>query len=81
MYEPDELVRLAEAYAAAKGRALSTISIKIFGRSHDKLFTRLRAGCGCNTTTAQQASRWFDQHWPEDLPWPLAAPRNTDAVV
>jgi hypothetical protein len=71
MYKIDDLLRLAEAYASVRGVSLYTLSRRIFGPQNSATLPRLAKGHGCNVATAAQASRWFDENWPADLPWPL----------
>lgn len=69
----DDLVRLANAYGAAQGLSLSTVST--YAAKDGKFFARLEAGAGCTLRRADQLLRWFDAHWPADLEWPADVPR------
>jgi hypothetical protein len=68
MYSTAELVVLAQAYIA-----WADISISRMGElaaNNDKLFHRLFAGLDCYASSAERASRWFHENWPDQLPWP-----------
>ena len=67
----DEILILAQAYAAHSGRTLSGVGAMSCGNA--KVFTRLAQGRGANITTVERAYRWFEANWPKDAPWPLAA--------
>jgi hypothetical protein len=62
------LIQLASALAAHLDRSEQTLSKWIVG--HGRLFQRLRAGQGCNLSTAESVLAWFDKNWPADLAWP-----------
>ncbi|MBN7785173.1 hypothetical protein JYP51_09600 [Ponticoccus gilvus] len=70
----EDLVTLAERYALHVDRSEQTISNWITG-THARLFTRLRAGLGCNAKTLTKAFQWFSDNWPDDLAWPSDIPR------
>lgn len=78
MSEPDPLLLLAERYAAHVQRSLAVVARR--AGSHERLFTRMRAGAGCNTRTYGQVWAWFDRNWPEDLEWPAGLPRTARAA-
>lgn len=67
------LVRLVEVLAPFIDRSEATISQKFSPNA--RLFSRLRAGLGCNIQTYEKAFRWFSDNWPEDLEWPSDVPR------
>lgn len=77
----DTLIRLARAYAAAKGRgdglALSGISTKIF--NDGKTLDRIAAGGDLVTGSYERAIKWFSENWPEDLEWPSDVARPVAA--
>ena len=68
MYTVSELCELARHYMAHTGMTASRLSI--LAAQHNRLFERLLEGYDCRATFAERASRWFDNHWPDDLPWP-----------
>lgn len=76
MYSVAELRKLAYRYCAATGISPSSLSELACG--NNRTFERmLWEGGSCRADTAERASKWFDQHWPDDVPWPLAARRET----
>lgn len=64
----EDLITLAETYAAHEERSLSTVARR--AGVHLLLFTRLRAGAGCSVSNFNQALGWLDANWPADLAWP-----------
>ncbi len=36
-----------------------------------KLIARLLDGKSCRAESLELASNWFQEHWPEKVPWPL----------
>jgi hypothetical protein len=68
MYSTAELCLLARTYLAGTGLAAATLSRYTVGNT--KLFVRLLAGEDCTARSAEQASLWFDLHWPADIAWP-----------
>lgn len=73
-YSLDQLSVLAEAYCAATGIALSSLSDRVTDKRNHKLFKRIREGLDCTAGNAEQASAWFAANWPEGSPWPSAIP-------
>jgi hypothetical protein len=74
-----DLLTLAEVYCAHRGRALSTISTKIF--SDGKIFSRIATGGDIHVSRFELALRWFSTHWPADLAWPdIATKRKWDSL-
>jgi hypothetical protein len=66
------LKALAEAYCAATGDSLHALGTR--SMSQPKLFKRLVEGRGCTLGTAERASVWFMENWPDDVPWPDGVP-------
>jgi hypothetical protein len=64
----EQLIRLVEAYAAAKNRKEATIA-NLAGRD-GRFFQRLREGRGCSVDTLNHLLQWFSDRWPDELPWP-----------
>lgn len=74
MYEPELILKLAEAYAKHERRSLKTVGQRAAG--NNRVFDRLKAGHGCHTTTLKRATVFLNWHadrawWPADVPWPL----------
>lgn len=69
----DYLTTLSEMLSQFTGRSEATISTKIVGQA--RLFSRLKAGRGCNAHTYQNVMDWFSANWPADLEWPADVPR------
>jgi hypothetical protein len=74
MYDPRQLLALAQAYCAATGMSLARLGSRAAGNR--VMFKRLADGCGCNVSTAQRAWLWLGENWPADSPWPAAIPRH-----
>lgn len=85
MIEPKlraHLLDLADAYAAAEGIKLATVSERA-ARDH-KFLARLKNG-GSNRADAEpstftvrrydDAMAWFRDNWPKGTPWPAGVPR------
>lgn len=64
-----ELLLLARTYADSEGLSLTKVSRLACG-GNNRIFNRLARGHGCNSRSIEQASRWFREHWPANLPWP-----------
>ena len=75
MYEPHQIIALAQAYRAATGLALKTISRRALGPQNWAAFERLAEGRGCNSSTLAKATKFFNgpapEDWPDGLAWPL----------
>lgn len=69
----DELLRVAEAYAAASNRTLAGVSGDVLGRG-GKL-REVAQGRDISVRRAESAIQWFSDHWPEDVEWPKDARR------
>ncbi len=74
MYSTAELVLLARWYLWHTGIPISRLGI--MAARNDKLFIRLFQGLDCTARSAERASDWFDDNWPEDLPWPRQVRRR-----
>jgi hypothetical protein len=77
-----ELLILARAYSETTGLSLATVGERACASmtagkrgGNSKIFTRLALGHGCISTSIDRASRWFDENWPDDTPWPAEVPR------
>ena len=67
------LIQLAEVWRDHKGLKLSTVST--YAARDGKFFDRLIEGADCTIGTAERITKWFSDHWPEDLEWPDDVPR------
>jgi hypothetical protein len=74
MYTAAELVELGRAYMAKTG--MSAWRLSLVSAGHNRLFERLFEGYNCRTDVAEKASRYFDEHWPDDLEWPKSVSRT-----
>ena len=69
-----QILRLARTYAAAKGHALSTVSLRIARQG--SLFSRLDKGRADLTIGRRDhILQQFSDHWPEGSEWPDDIPR------
>jgi hypothetical protein len=73
-YTIDELITLARVYLAHTGIAASRLGAELAGNT--KLFIRLFEGDDCLSRSAERASSWFDENWPELLSWPEGVPQR-----
>jgi hypothetical protein len=75
----EQLVLLADSYAAIKGLARATVSDRVLNAGH--VLDRLAAGrADITTATLERAVLWFDANWPEDNPWPVDLARPSLAA-
>ena len=72
MFSTDQVERLAQCYAEARGIALSTLGRLAVGNS--AILARIRTG---HTTvrTLKRFVQYLSDHWPADLEWPVEIPR------
>ena len=68
-----QLLKTADAYAAARGLSLSRVSTLAFGDG--KILHRLAQGKDLTTRRLEAAMVFFSQDWPEWQDWPAAVPR------
>jgi hypothetical protein len=69
MFTARQLAALSVAYSGATGKSLAALGDTLF-RDH-QFFKRLNGGMDCTTARAAEASRWFMENWPDDIPWPV----------
>jgi hypothetical protein len=77
MLNPDEALKLARLYDAAKHISIATVAKHALGTNH-KVFTRIEEGHGANARTLLHLETWFRAHWPDNALWPAGiqpAPR------
>lgn len=67
------LLTLVELYAAATGKAETTVAKHAGGQAY--VFQRLRDNCSITARRYNRIVQWFSDHWPADLLWPAALPR------
>lgn len=74
------LLALADAYVAATGRALSSVSKR--AHSDSAFFDRLRASeVSFTARKYDQIVCWFYRHWPPDVGWPARVDIPTEKEV
>ena len=72
--DSEKIVCLASSYAAHKGLAVSTVSLR--AANHGSWIDRLAAGsAGLTVQRRDKVLQWFSDHWPTDLSWPPDIPR------
>ena len=65
----EKLVCLARLYCEYKDISLATVSTSVMNGGG--VLDRLAKGeTDLLTRNFERAVRWFDSHWPADLPWP-----------
>jgi hypothetical protein len=77
MYTVAELCELACAFIAGTGWTVSRLSV--MAARHNRLFERLLEGYDCRAEMCERASLWFDENWPDDVPWPKSVKRRVRA--
>lgn len=79
VYKTHELARLASEYLAFRDSqesllgqpaTASSLSIAMVGKGNNRLIERLLNGSSINLTSAERASEWFINNWPDTLAWP-----------
>jgi hypothetical protein len=73
------LLSLNQAFAAASGRAESTVAQVAAGDW--RFFAHLRAGKGFRVGTYDRVVIWFSENWPEGAIWPEGIERPVIAVA
>jgi hypothetical protein len=68
-----DIVLLAEAYAAATGNSVNTVSTKVF--ADGKRVNAIREGKGITLRRFNDALAWFSANWPENAVWPATVTR------
>jgi len=68
-----QILTLAEAYAAHRALSDSRVSTLAFGDGN--MIRRLRGGSDITTGRAERTMRWFSENWPEGAAWPEGVPR------
>lgn len=73
----DDLRILARAYLdASPGLLASKLSREVSGvKNNDKFIGRIIDGKGCTMTLGEKASQFFEDNWPDNVPWPSNVPR------
>jgi hypothetical protein len=73
------LIALMETFAAAKGISPGRVGQILF--SSGAKYDQLVAGADINVGRFEDAVKYLDAHWPDDLPWPegLARPSLSPA--
>lgn len=79
MLSPDELLKVATAYAEATGLSLVTVG-RAACNGNDKIFTRIAGGGGAVSRSIIAATLWFEANWPIEVTWPAEVPRTRPAV-
>jgi len=69
----DQLLAIAERFAAGRRLSASRVSTLCFGDG--KLIDRLRNGSDLTTSRHEKAMAWFSANWPQGAEWPAEIPR------
>jgi hypothetical protein len=72
VYRLAELKRLAEVFMAATGMSANLLSNRISGGSNNRMIGRLLDDKGIGIPSMEAAADWFNENWPNEVPWPLA---------
>lgn len=74
-FSTEQLRTLIQGYCDATGSTPEALSYRIFHESKNrKALRRILDGLGCSLGTAERASAWLSENWPDDLPWPTDVP-------
>lgn len=68
-----QLIRLADAYGAARGISRARLSTIIFNAGHR--LEHIAAGKDLTTSSWERAMAWFHDNWPEGVEWPRSVAR------
>jgi hypothetical protein len=73
------LLNLIDLYAEAK--SLSSSRVTTIVMNSGSVYRSLKEGKDITVGRVESAIKWFDAHWPDDLPWPegLARPSLSPA--
>ena len=77
MSTANHVLRVATAYAAHKGLALSTVGRLAAGKG---TFFELLSEGRVTIRRAERVLQWFSDNWPADLAWPADIPRPAPTV-
>lgn len=69
----DDILAVAEAYAAARGLSEARVSTLCFGEG--TRIKHLRSDGDMGARRIARALQWFSDNWPAGAPWPLAVAR------
>jgi len=67
------LLHLTEIYCGARGMSEARLATIIFDQGGT--YKRLRLGGDMTTHKWEEAMQWFNDHWPDEQPWPAEIPR------
>ncbi len=73
MATEQDILSVADAYAAATSASDVTISSRVFGDS--KKLTAIRSGKDITLRRFNAALEWFSDHWPDNAEWPKGVAR------
>ena len=73
MDTPSGLIRLIQAYAAARHIAVTSACVYAAGQA--RLVDRLARGHDITTRRAARIAQWLSDHWPTGAEWPPDIPR------
>ena len=69
----DQIVRIADLYAASAGIGRKRLSTIVFNRGAK--LDGIASGGDLVTGTFEKAMQWFSDHWPKDVAWPADVQR------
>jgi hypothetical protein len=73
MTQIDQVLRLAEVFASARGISEARVSTIVF--NDGKRLRSLREGKDMGVRSAIAAHKWFSANWPSGANWPADVPR------
>jgi hypothetical protein len=73
MITVNDLLTLADAFAAARG--ISDSRVSTLALNDGKALERIRTGGDIGARRLTKVWSWFADHWPEGAPWPSGVPQ------
>lgn len=81
MNQIQQMLRLIDVFAAARGISTSRVTTIVFNSG--AMYQRLSAGADITVGRIERAMQWFSDNWPDDLDWPdgIARPARKPAIA
>lgn len=74
LHSENELVALAQTYCSSQKITYYALGVRVV--NNHKFFKNLEAGRGAHSGSLRQATEWFQDNWPEGVPWPENVPQS-----
>lgn len=76
---PEQIVTLAETYAAHRNLKLSTVGV--YCANYGGFIPRLQKGGDASSRILRRTAQWFSDNWDADLAWPENIERPTPSAT